>query len=142
MVPEARAPDRSMAGPTLLCRLRFRQSQPGQRPLPRNAAEVELENVSDSVIEIPVTLHPLQYLDLIVTRPDGELVSAFYYGNHFSPSLETSVLRLRPGETYVAPVSLLGTVPPEKQLPGSYLVRAVYQCGELRAESEPLQVSL
>jgi hypothetical protein len=141
MVPESRAPVRSKANPRLLCRLRYRQPKQGFRPPPRDALEIELENASDSAIEIPVDMHPLQYLDLIVTGPDGEVVSSFCYGSIFAPMMPATILRLRPGEKYVAPVGI-GNVPPEKRRPGCYLVRAVYECGERRAESDPFPVCL
>jgi hypothetical protein len=41
-----------------------------------------------------------------------------------------------------APVSHMGNVPAEKQQPGVYTVQAVYECGGLRAVSEPLRVLL
>jgi len=128
---------RAKAPPRLLCRLRTRTPQEGRRSPPPFAGEIELENVSSQFLEIPIDLHPLQYLDLIVTGPDGSLVSGFVYGNLFSPLAESVTLRLLPGEKYVAPIALLGNVPPDKQLPGCYTVKAVYECGELRAESEP-----
>src|SRR4051794_22333639 len=100
------------------------------RPLRRGpapaAGEVELENTSVDVIEIEVYTSPLQYLNLIVTDAGGRLVSETFYGDLFSPLAEPYVLRLRPGETYTGPVSLLGNVPEEKWLPGPYSVQAVY----------------
>jgi hypothetical protein len=103
---------------------------------------VELENVSGGAVEIEVWMHPLQYLDLIVTNGDGAIVSARPYGYVFSPRETPYTLRIGPGEKYTHPVSLLGNVPEEKWLPGTYTVRAVYEYNGLKAVSEPLEVRL
>jgi hypothetical protein len=103
---------------------------------------VEIENVSSSAIEIEVTMHPLQYLALVITDASGNLVPAVPYGNIFSPREVPYLFRLAPGETYKHNVSLLGTVPEEKKLPGSYTVRAVYDYNGMKAVSEPLRVQL
>ncbi len=128
------------AGPGLVCRLRKRtQRRAAASPL---AGEVELENTSDGVLEIEVQMSPLQYLNLIITGPAGEVLSEGHYGNRFSPVEEPYIFRLGPGEKYTGPVSLLGTLPEQKRLPGSYTVRAVYASKGFYAVSEPLQVEL
>src|SRR5581483_8159770 len=90
----------------LVCRIRSRLLRGGPSAI---AGEFELEHNSQSIVEIPVDRSPLQYLDLIVTNATGEIVSSSYYGDQFSPLAETFVLELRPGDRFVAPVSLLGT---------------------------------
>ena len=124
---------------TLACRLRRRI---GSHGAPSTAGEVEVENLSRGVIEIEAAIHPLQYLNLEVTDAAGEVVPAVPYGHIFSPRERASVLRLAPGEKYIHNVSLLGTVPAEKLLPGVYTVRAVYEYNGLRAVSEPVQVQV
>jgi hypothetical protein len=103
---------------------------------------VEIENVSPDVIEIEVTMHPLQYLNLVIRDGTGNPVFAAPYGHIFSPREVPYVLRLMPGEKYTHNVSLLGTVPEEKQLSGTYTVQAVYEYNGLRAVSESLQMQL
>jgi hypothetical protein len=119
----------------LACRLRPRGSTPA-------GGEVEIENVSQDVVEIEVTMHPLQYLELLITDAVGEPVAAPPYGHIFSPRERPYVLRLAPGEKYVHNVGLLGNVPEERRLPGTYTVRAVYEYDGLRAVSDLLRVSL
>jgi hypothetical protein len=94
------------------------------------------------VIEIEVTMHPLQYLDLVITDAAGAPVPAAPYGNIFSPREVPYLFRLAPGEKYTHNVSLLGTIPEGKQLPGTYTVRGVYEYRGLRAVSEPVRVRL
>jgi hypothetical protein len=101
-----------------------------------------LENVSEDAVEIEVFMHPLQYLDLIVIDSAGARVPSHPYGDLFSPREKSYFLRLGPGERYTHPVSLLGNVPQEKRLPGTYTVRAVYEYHGLKAVSEPLEVRL
>jgi hypothetical protein len=106
------------------------------------SGEVELESVSDVPIAIEVSMHPLQYLDLIVTDAKGSQVPTRPYGNIFSPRGETYTFRLAPGEKYIHNVSLLGNLPQEDERPGTYVVRAIYEYQGLRAVSEPLTVTL
>jgi hypothetical protein len=123
----------------LACRLRHRRGGRGSSP---TAGEVEIENISSEAIEIEVTMHPLQYLDLRVTDADGKLVPAPPYGNIFSPRETSYFLRLAPGEKYTHNVSLLGNIPEERCFPGTYIVQAVYEYNGVRVVSEPLQVQL
>jgi hypothetical protein len=123
----------------LACRLRHRTRGRGLSP---TAGEVEIENVSPEVIEIEVRMHPLQYLDLVITDAAGNTIPAPPYGQVFSPREIPYTFRLAPGEKYTHNVSLLGNIPEEKRLPGTYTVRAVYEYNGLRAVSEPLQVQL
>ncbi len=87
-------------------------------------------------------MHPLQYLNLVITDARGDLLPAAPYGNIFSPREIPAIFRLAPGETYTHNVSLLGTIPEEKQLPGTYTVCAVYEYNGVKAISEPLSVQL
>jgi hypothetical protein len=125
--------------PTLACRLRHQAGDGGR--LTPIAGEVELENLSADPIEIEMFAHPLEHLDLAITDAAGRPVPAMPYGGIFSPFTPTPyIFRLAPGEKYTHCVSLLGTLPKEKRLPGSYTVRAIYDYNGLRAVSEPLQV--
>jgi hypothetical protein len=124
---------------TLVCRLRHKNLQRGNSP---TAGEIEIENASASVIEIVTDMHPLQYLNLVVSDPKGTVLSEGHYGDIFSPRGTIDTLRLEPGEKYTHNVSLLASVAKEKLLPGTYLVRAVYECNGVKAVSEPLWVEL
>ena len=123
---------------SLQCALRIRTAQQGQRPLPRFAAELVLENAGSVPIDIPFDRHPLQYLDVCVTGPDGATLSAFPYGDLFSPASELGTLHLNVGESFSAPVSLVGNVPADRLVAGNCLAVAVYDAGDLRAESAQL----
>lgn len=124
---------------TLVCRLRHRQLARGHSP---TAGEIELENSSSVVFEIESDRHPLQYLNLVVTDPAGSVVSEGHYGDIFSPRGRTETLRLAPGAKYRHLVSLLETLPRDKQVPGAYAVQAVYEYQGLTAVSQPLDVEL
>ena len=125
----------------IACRLRHKVG--GRwKPSP-TAGEVEIENVSADVIEIEWMMHPLQYLNLEITDVAGNLIPAPHYGRIFSPySTSPRIFRLMPGEKYTHNVGLLGNVPEEQRLPGTYTVRAVYEYNGLKAVSEPLQVHI
>jgi hypothetical protein len=87
-------------------------------------------------------MSPLQYLNLVVTGPAGDVLSEGHYGKRFSPLEQPYTFRLPPGEKDTGPVSLLGTVPEAKRIPGRYLVQAVYAGNGLRAVSESVPVDL
>src|SRR4051812_40233124 len=109
-MPETKTESRRPLGQTtLVCRLR---RKPGRSP---TAGEVELENTSPGVVELEVRSSPLQYLNLVITGPSGEVVSDWFYGELFSPLAEPYAFRLAPGEKFTANVSLLGNVPQEKR---------------------------
>jgi hypothetical protein len=103
---------------------------------------VEIENISEAAIELEVTMHPLQYLDLVVRDGAGNVLPTRPFGHVFSPREKPLLLRLEPGDKYTHNVSLLGTIPEEEQLPGDYTVQAVFTYNGLRATSEPLCVTL
>jgi hypothetical protein len=123
----------------LVCRLRHKQLLRGSSA---TAGEIELENSSPDVLEIETDRHPLQHLNLVVTDASRNLLSEGHYGDIFSPRGKVDTLRLAPGAKYQHPISLLETVPQEKRVSGTYLVRAVYAYNGLRVVSEPLAVEL
>ncbi|MCI0456969.1 MAG: hypothetical protein L0Z62_08325 [Gemmataceae bacterium] len=94
------------------------------------------------MVEIEVTMHPLQYLSLVITDAAGDLVPVPPYGNIFSPRGSPYFFRLAPGEKYTHNVGLLGHIPEEQQLPGTYTVRAVYRYHGHQVVSEPLRVEI
>jgi hypothetical protein len=134
--------DTKNTAPALACRLRRKRLLRHGLASPL-AGEVELENLSQDVIEIEWDRHPLQHLDLVITDAAGSPVPATSYSDSFSPySVTPQIFRLAPGEKYIHNVGLLGGVPKEQQLPGTYTVRAVYNYKGLKAVSEPLQVQI
>jgi hypothetical protein len=135
----ASQPKPAPAHATLACRLRARQLQRGSSPL---AGEVELENTSSAIVDIEVRSSPLQYLNLMVTDSAGKVVSDSFYGDQFSPVAEPYTLRLRSGEKFTAPVSLLGNACCAQRRPGVYLVQAIFEYNGLRAVSNSLNVEL
>jgi hypothetical protein len=127
--------------PRLVCRLRPKEVVGRHGPIP-NMAEVELENRSATPLEIEYTMTPVQFLDLVVVGPAGEVVSEGHFSDRFSPTREPAVLRLTPGGKFTANVALLATVPRAKRLPGRYTVHASYAYQGIRVEAEPLTVEL
>ncbi len=103
---------------------------------------LELENATASPLEIEYAMTPLQFLDLEVIGPGGEVVSEGHFSDRFSPTLEPRVLRLAPGEKFASNVSLLSTVPRNKRLPGGYTVRASYRFRNETIRAEPLRLQL
>ena len=129
------APDRAV----LALRLRPKEVIGRQGPVP-NMGEVELENCSDAPLEIEYTMTPLQFLELEVIGPSGALVSEGHFADRFSPTRDPAVLRLMPGEKFIANVSLLATVPHDKRSPGRYTVQAFYCFQGRRVTAEPVTV--
>jgi hypothetical protein len=123
---------------TLVCQLRKRTE--GRGAGSALAGEIELQNTSGSLIEIPIRMSPLQHLNLVVTNSQQQVVSTGYYGDLFSPGSEERAFRLLPGEKFVGNVSLLATVPKEMRLPGIYLVQAFYETDGVRAVSPPYEL--
>jgi hypothetical protein len=138
---ESLLPSKTPGRPPLACRLRPKEWVGRQGPVP-NMGEVELENCSDAPLEIEYTMTPLQFFDLEVIGPSGEVVSDGHFSDRFSPTLEPQVLRLMPGEKFTSRVSLLATVPPEKRPPGVYTVRASYCFRGQTIFAESLRVQL
>jgi hypothetical protein len=132
---------KSQNQPPLACRLRPKEVIGRRGPVP-NMGEVELENCSDAPLEIEYTMPPLQFFELEVIGPGGGVVSEGHFSDRFSPTRETAVLRLMPGEKFTSNVSLLATVPRDKRLPGGYTVRASYCFQGRRVTAEPLTVEL
>jgi hypothetical protein len=126
---------------TLVCRLRKKLGS--SRPIPSpTAGEIELENASTVEVPIEFDISFWQYLNLQVTDMHGTVVSAWHYGDCFSPVFPAAVVRLQPGEKVVHPVALLGNVPQDKQTVGRYTVQAIYQYNMIRAVSNPLEVEI
>lgn len=108
----------------------------------RQMGELVLENRSSDLVDIAYNLTPLQHLDLDVFGPDGTLVSEGSISDFFSPTREPGHLRLSPGESFVAEVPLLATVPRERRLPGRYTVEASYRLDGWRIAAAPLAVEV
>jgi hypothetical protein len=105
-------------------------------------AEVELENLSDTLLEIRYWMTVLQYLHLQVSDAAGKVVSQGHFGDRFAPTREPLELRLEPGEKFTANVHLSATVPVYPVPPGTYTVEAVYDYDGIRAASDPMKVTV
>jgi hypothetical protein len=123
------------------CRLRLKPMT-GRRGPVANMGEVELQNLSASPMEITYWMTALQYLNLVVARSDGKVISEGHFGDRFAPTLEPLVLRLEPGDKFTANVLLFATVPQTPVPPGTYAIQAIYEYNGFRAVSDPLSVTV
>jgi hypothetical protein len=135
---------RSTAAPepsALSCELRLldRVNRAGRQ---KYLGELILTNRTTSTIQVPYRMTALQHLALLVTDSSGRVLSEGHFGDRFAPTLEPGDLRLAPGESFVAVVPLFATVRSEQRLPGTYTITAIYECGSLRAASDPLTVAV
>ena len=105
-------------------------------------AEIELENLSNSELEIRYQMAVLQYLNLIITDVYGNIVSEGHFGDRFSPFADARSLRLAPGEKYRENVHLLATRPRGPIQPATYYVTAIYEYDGFRAVSETVEVTV
>src|SRR4051812_15984518 len=95
---------------SLLCRILLTPSE-SVSSLNRPAASVQLTNETDSDIEISWIGHPFIHLDLVVTAQDGRVISRSFYGAAYAGHRpEIQHLRLKPGQSYLAPISPFATV--------------------------------
>jgi hypothetical protein len=133
--------EREAPAQPLVCHLRQQTASSRRSPV-SSLAEVELQNVSTSPLEISYRMTVLQYLNLLVTNADGVVVSEGHFGDRFAPTLEPHILRLAPGEKITAKVHLFATVPCDPIPPGTYLVQAVYEYDGVRAVSNLVQVGV
>jgi hypothetical protein len=129
------------AAQALVCRLR-RKDVIGRRGPVANMAEVELENVSGTPLDIAYWMTELHHLNLLVRDAEGKVVSQGHFGDRFAPTREPSILHLEPGEKFTAYVHLFATMRVDPVPPGTYAVEAVYEYNGLRAVSEPVQVTV
>ena len=125
----------------LVCHLMRKEVVRQRGPVPF-MAEIELENVSDSSLEIEYFMTALQHLNLIVADARGTIVSEGHYGDRFAPSDQPGFLRLASGQKFAAEVHLFATMPRGPIAPGTYSVQAVYEYNGFRAESEPVEVTV
>jgi hypothetical protein len=105
-------------------------------------AEIELENLSNTPLEIEHRMTGLQYLNLVVCDSRGKKVSQGHFGDRFAPAAEKAVLRLVPGEKFTASVHLFATMPDGPIPPGTYVVQAIYEYNGIEAVSEPVEVTV
>jgi hypothetical protein len=127
--------------PLLACRLNRKEVLRRGVPAPFYA-EAELENVSDTLLEIAYQMTVLHHLNLIVHDANGNVVSQGHFGDRFAPTEKPRFLRLAPGEKFAAEVHLFATAPQSMRTPGTYSIQAVYECAGLRAMSEPIEVTV
>lgn len=106
-----------------------------------------LKNNSDDLIEITYRPHPLIYLDLDVRDEAGKSLpkALASYGFIYSPaSPDSSVLKIAPGKTYEANVSLFMQVDQKQRpiTPGKYTIEAVYKWGGKEFRSQKVAVEV
>jgi hypothetical protein len=126
----------------LACRLRPKEYVTRRGGLVPNMGEVELENQSLLPLEISYEMTVLQYLNIVIRTPSGEVVSEGHFGDRFAPTAEPTVLRLMPGEKFTANVHLLATLPGDTPAPGKYLSQAVYEYDGFRTISNTVEVEV
>jgi hypothetical protein len=134
-------PQRQAPPQPLVCRLRH-TSGSDRNGAAACLAEIELQNVSAVPLEIAYRMTVLQYLNLIVTRADGQVISQGHFGDRFAPTFEPRRLRLEPGATFTATVHLFATVTCDRPPPGRYTIQAVYEYDGFRAVSNPVQLAV
>jgi hypothetical protein len=125
----------------LACRLRPTDFIGRNGPVP-HVAELELQNLSASDLQIEYQMAVLQYLNLIVRDANCKIISDHHYGDRFSPFEKAKILCLAPGEKFRANVNLFATVSHKPISPGTYTVQAVYEYNTCFAESEPVEVTI
>ena len=138
---EKAKPQPPIGAQPLACRLRPKEVI-GRRGPVRFMAEIELENLSPLPLEIKHHLTALQFLNLIVHDSRGTVVSEGHFADHFSPTEEELILRLAPGEKFVANVHFFSTLPQDTVPAGTYVVQAIYEYDGFRAESNPVEVTV
>jgi hypothetical protein len=137
-IPEL--PAKAIASP-VRCSLRRKEVIGRNGPI-AFMAEVEIKNISQEPLEIEYVMTALQFLNLVVTDANGKLVSEEHFGDRFAPTEHPRTLRLSPGETYAANIHLFATASKWKNIPGNYQFRAIYQYDNVRAVSEPVEVTV
>jgi hypothetical protein len=125
----------------LACRLRHKEIF-GRHGQVAYMGEVELENMTSNPLEISYRMTALQYLNLVVTDSQGNILSEGHFGDRFAPTLEPQVLRLGPGEKFTTNVHLFATVPCDPIPPGTYRIQAMYEYNGFRAVSDPVEVTV
>lgn len=123
----------------LACRFHHKDHVNRWGPVPY-MGEIELENHSTDPLEISYQMTVLQYLNIVIRKPSGEVVSEGHFGDRFAPTLEPAILRLMPGEKFTANVPLLATLPRDKRSPGQYIVQAIYEYNGFQAVSDLVEV--
>lgn len=96
-------------------------------------------NTSAGEVVVAYDLHPLQYLDLVVTDAAGRVRSVGHYGGIFSAFGGVQELRLGSGESFRHTVGLLTTVPRPSEA-GRYAILARFEYGGWRAESGGVEI--
>lgn len=109
-----------------------------------DAAEVVITNISDADVDVGSSFGPEGLLDLKVKDPAGADVETEPLTSHLAANtligLQPKPYILKPGEVYRCGVSLLGTVPQEKLVAGTYKVKAVCTLGKKEYASAEVDV--
>ena len=134
----AKGKPKAVASPKLRCSLCRVPSLRDNSP--STAGEIEIANDSLDTIEISHRGTILLHLNLVVRDGNGEVVSDGHYGNLFSPTRDSEIFHLLPGQAFRERVALFATVPPGKLKPGNYRVAAVFEAGGQRVASSEIEV--
>ncbi|MGL6076371.1 MAG: hypothetical protein ACRC8S_19635 [Fimbriiglobus sp.] len=131
----------SLPVPAMTCQIQV-EAKEGATPREIHS-DIILTNNTSKAIEIPWTLHPLQYLDLKITGPDGKQLVTDPFFWRFSPFTDKPIiLTIKPGESYQHGVGLFGGIKEADRKSGVYKFRAIYRYQGQKFESAEVKVSV
>jgi hypothetical protein len=106
-----------------------------------DAAEVTITNISNANVDIRSPLGWVAHLDLRVKDPNGanaktEPLNSYLSTKSFDPKPDI----LKPGEVRLTDLVLLGSVPEEERIPGTYRVQAVFTIDNKECTSDWVEI--
>ncbi len=106
------------------------------------SADVAITNISCADVDIGSKSGPYAHLDLRVKDPTGAIVKTEPLSSLLSTQslLKPKQYILKPGEVYRCKVDLLGQVPVEKRIAGTYKVKALYTIGNKEYGSAEVEI--
>jgi hypothetical protein len=102
-----------------------------------DGADVLITNITDAALDIGSKAGPEGNLDLRLKDPAGSEVKTEPGSGRLCTQslLEPTPYFLKPARVYRIQVDLLGTLPEEKRVAGTYKVMAIYTVGKRKYES-------
>jgi hypothetical protein len=107
-----------------------------------DTAIVTITNISDADVDIGSHYGPYAYLDLRVKDPAGADVKTEPLNSYLSTLSLTEPIPciIKPSKAKEFRVCLLGMVPEEKRVAGTYKVKAIYTIGKVDYESDEISI--